>query len=291
VNIDVVIVFLRYPGLDYNNRLILYIEIALTHLKTITGLGIVAAVALTFRAGEILAVPLTPVPAAVQQAANQAGFVEVRKRKRRSKKRRRGGSVATASSSKAKLAKSKLSANALLFGTVETQSTNFKPFKKWRGAMAKTAKEQTDLAAFKKKFSKWVKFLDTLKGKDQLVQIKAVNKFMNQAKYIIDMKNWGIKDYWESPGEFFSKFGDCEDYSIAKYMGLKYLGFNPENMRVVAVKDLNLKVGHAILAVYYNKRILVLDNQIKIVADSRKIRHYQPVYSINEKYWWRHRVG
>jgi len=267
------------------------VKIDLKHFKTIAGLSIAAAT-LAFAASEVSAAPLTPVPVAVQQEANQAGYVEVRKRrKRRSKKRRRGGSVATASTARAKSSKSKLSANALLFGTAETQSTNFKPFKKWRGAMAKTAKEQTDLAAFKKKFSKWVKFLDTLKGKDQLTQIKAVNKFMNQAKYIQDIKNWGIKDYWESPGEFFSKFGDCEDYSIAKYMGLKYLGFNPEKMRVVAVKDLNLKVGHAILAVYYKKRILVLDNQIKIVADSRKIRHYQPVYSINEKYWWRHRVG
>ncbi len=114
---------------------------------------------------------------------------------------------------------------------------------------------------------------------------------MNQAKYILDIKNWGIKDYWSSPGEFYAKFGDCEDYAIAKYMALKYLGFDPANLRVVAVKDLNLKVGHAILAVYIDKRILILDNQIKIVADSRKIRHYQPVYSINEKFWYRHKIG
>ena len=114
---------------------------------------------------------------------------------------------------------------------------------------------------------------------------------MNRSKYIQDAKNWGIKDYWASPGEIYAKFGDCEDFAIAKYMALKYLGFDPGILRVVAVKDLNLKVGHAILAVYFNKRILILDNQIKIVVDSRKIRHYQPVYSINEKYWYRHRAG
>ena len=60
--------------------------------------------------------------------------------------------------------------------------------------------------------------------------------------------------------------------------------------RLAAVKDLNLKVGHAILAVYHDDRIDILDNQIKIVVDSRKIRHYEPVYSINEKAWWRHRA-
>jgi predicted transglutaminase-like cysteine proteinase len=250
--------------------------------------GLFAVIGISASEGN--AAPINPLTAKIQTAIERSGFVEVRKR-RKSKKRRRGGATATASSKRASIKKGNLSANALLFGTAETQSTNFKPFKKWKGAMAKTAKEQTDLAAFKKKFGKWVKFLDTLKSKDKLVQIKTVNKFMNQAKYIQDIKNWGIKDYWESPGEFYSKFGDCEDYSIAKYMALKYLGFNPETLRVVAVKDLNLKVGHAILAVYYDKRILILDNQIKIVADSRKIRHYQPVYSINEKYWYRHRVG
>ena len=134
-------------------------------------------------------------------------------------------------------------------------------------------------------------FLNTLKGKDQLRQIKEVNRFFNRSKYIQDNKNYGVKDYWASPGEFLAKFGDCEDYSIAKYMALKYLGLDPAKMRIVAVKNLNLKIGHAILAVYHKDRIVILDNQIKIVADSRKIRHYQPVYSINERYWWRHSVG
>ena len=151
------------------------------------------------------------------------------------------------------------------------------------------AKEQADVNLFKSRFKNWVVFLDTLRGKDQLTQIEEVNKFMNKSRYIQDLKNWGIKDYWASPGEFLAKFGDCEDYSIAKYMALKYLGHNPDNMRIVALKDLNLKVGHAILAYYLKDRILILDNQIKITVDSRKVRHYQPVYSINEKFWWRHR--
>ena len=140
------------------------------------------------------------------------------------------------------------------------------------------------------RFKKWLDFIDTLKDKDKTVQVAEINKLMNQADYVQDQTNWGISDYWASPGEFLSKFGDCEDYAIAKYMALKYLGFPPEKMRIVAVKDLNLKVGHAILAVYLDDQVAILDNQIKIVVDSRKIRHYEPVYSINEKAWWRHRA-
>lgn len=178
----------------------------------------------------------------------------------------------------------------LLFGTEEKRSEKMKPFSKWTDTVKKMAKEQSDLAAFKARFKDWIAYLDTLKDADAITQIKSVNTFMNKSKYILDKTNWGKKDYWASPGEFLAKFGDCEDFSIAKYMALKYLGFDPEQMRIVAVKDLNLKIGHAILAVYYQDWILILDNQIKVVAESRKIHHYQPVYSINESYWWKHRA-
>jgi predicted transglutaminase-like cysteine proteinase len=215
------------------------------------------------------------------------------KSKRRSRRKKGGRKARRKSSSASRAAPGgKSGAGApLLFNSTETKSHNFKPFKKWKGAMKRMADEQTDLKKFEKRFKKWLVFLNSLKGKDKLRQIKEVNRFLNRSKYIQDNKNYGVKDYWASPGEFLSKFGDCEDYSIAKYMALKFLGFNPDNMRIVAVKDLNLKVGHAILAVYFKNRIVILDNQIKIVADSRKIRHYRPVYSINERNWWRHRAG
>ncbi len=187
--------------------------------------------------------------------------------------------------------KAESAGNNLLFGTVETESVNFEPFKKWTGAVDKMTVEQANLEQFKTRFKKWLVELDALKGKDAKTQLAEVNKLMNQADYVLDDVNWGVSDYWASPGEFIAKFGDCEDYAIAKYMALKYLGWPAQDMRVVAVKDLNLKVGHAILAVYHDERIDILDNQIKIVVDSRKIRHYEPVYSINEKAWWRHRAS
>lgn len=181
--------------------------------------------------------------------------------------------------------------NNLLFGTEETLSENFQPFEKWTSAVDKMSKERANLEQFKTRFKKWLEPLDALKDKDKATQIAEVNKMMNLADYVQDQTNWGISDYWASPGEFIAKFGDCEDYAIAKYMALKYIGFPAESMRVVAVKDLNLKVGHAILAVYLEDHVAILDNQIKIVVDSRKIRHYEPVYSINEKAWWRHRAA
>ena len=184
------------------------------------------------------------------------------------------------------------------FSSKETRSTNLRPFKKWNSAIARYTKEnakQEKEGCDAKKFNKchydqWEKFLDSIRDNDKLVQLKVINKYMNRAKYIIDKTNWWKKDYWATPGEFFARFGDCEDYAITKFLSLKRLGFDAKTLRVVAVKDMNLKVGHAILAVFLDGKVYILDNQVKIVVEARKIRHYRPVFSINEKAWWRHRV-
>ena len=57
---------------------------------------------------------------------------------------------------------------------------------------------------------------------------------------------------------------------------------------VLVVQDLNLKVGHAILAAYVSEKVFILDNQIKPVAPAETIRHYAPMYSVNEESWWLH---
>jgi predicted transglutaminase-like cysteine proteinase len=195
-------------------------------------------------------------------------------------------------------AEAKAKASASFFKSTEVRSKNMKPFKKWTTAVkryssekkkAKTTAGDCKSQKFNKcHYQKWVKFLISIKKKDRLTQVKAINQYMNKSKYVQDSTNWGKKDFWATPGEFMAKFGDCEDYAIAKFMSLRLLGFKDKDMRVVAVKDLNLKVGHAILVVFVEGQTLVLDNQIKQVIDAKKVRHYQPVFSINTTYWWRH---
>ena len=184
------------------------------------------------------------------------------------------------------------------FNSKEIRSENLKPFKKWNSALGRYSKQE----AAKKKgpcgskkfnkchYAKWMQFLKSVQGKDQLSQIKAVNGLMNRAKYITDKANWGRKDYWSTPSEFMTRFGDCEDYAIIKFMSLKKLGFKSEQLRVVAVKDMNLKVGHAVLVVFIGGKSYLLDNQIKQVVETKTVRHYRPVFSISTTSWWRHRV-
>lgn len=191
-------------------------------------------------------------------------------------------------------------ADPSFFRSVETKSNNLKPFKKWNGAIARyseeAAKEEERTDCDSQRFNTchyqvWAKYLDGLKDMPKDEQIVEVNSWANQRKYITDPRNWGQKDYWATPGEFIARFGDCEDYAIIKYLSLKRLGFTDEELRVVAVKDMNLKVGHAVLVVLHKGKTLLLDNQIKKVVSTEIVRHYQPVFSINETAWWRHRAG
>ncbi|WP_417316637.1 transglutaminase-like cysteine peptidase [Emcibacter sp.] len=136
----------------------------------------------------------------------------------------------------------------------------------------------------------WQDLIAGLKNKDLSQQLDRVNRHMNRAPYITDIINWGVKDYWATMRQFFTKDGDCEDYAIAKYYSLKELGVPAENMRIVVVQDTNLEVAHAVLVVYDKEKTWVLDNQIQYVVQEKTILHYKPLYSINEQAWWLHRM-
>ena len=131
---------------------------------------------------------------------------------------------------------------------------------------------------------------------DPMAQIKTANALMNDPKqhpYIEDINNWGKTEYWATAFQFLKKSGDCEDYSIAKYMLLKAAGMPVENMRIVAVRIRSLGgIGHAILVVYQGNKALVLDNRVAPVMDEKLVRsEFQPAISVNEKSWWVHLPG
>jgi len=134
----------------------------------------------------------------------------------------------------------------------------------------------------------WKQFLEGQRGKKTLDQLVAVNAFINQYPYVEDIVNWGVEDIWNTPYEFQQKGGDCEDYAISKYMSLRAIGVPEDTMRIQIVEDLNLGgVIHAILIVFVDGQVYVLDNQIKQVILAVNIYHYKPIYSINESHWWR----
>ena len=185
-----------------------------------------------------------------------------------------------------------------LFGTLETRSNNISMFPKWRGALSRYFNERRlpEASCTSSLFNRchlraWKSFLETMKGEDLMIQVRAVNAFMNRQPYLSDPRNYGVPDYWASPYQFLTRDGDCEDYAIAKFMSLRALGVPNDMMRIVVLQDLNLHVGHAILVVYVDGEAWVLDNQIRGIVPADAIHHYRPIYSINETSWWLHRQG
>ncbi len=185
-----------------------------------------------------------------------------------------------------------------LFGAREVRSDDLAMFTKWTAALQRTFDERhlADAPCTATIFNRchladWRRVLDNLAGLDRTVQLAAVNLYMNRKRYILDPSNYGVSDYWATPGQFLARDGDCEDYAIAKFMSLKALGFSNDDMRIVVLQDLNLGIAHAILVVYLDGRALVLDNQIENVVSADTVRHYRPIYSINERHWWLHRTG
>jgi predicted transglutaminase-like cysteine proteinase len=184
-----------------------------------------------------------------------------------------------------------------LFGSQETEANTVSMFPKWGGAVQRffdekrLADEPCTSTIFNRcHLQEWLAFLATLRGKAPREQLTAVNDYLNKASYITDPVNWRVADYWSAPLEFLSKDGDCEDYAIAKYFSLRWLGWPVAALRIVVLQDLNLRVAHAVLVAYVDGHALVLDNQIHQVVDASAIHHYRPIYSINEQHWWLHRM-
>jgi len=163
-------------------------------------------------------------------------------------------------------------------------------FPKWRGLLGRYVEDKLkcETAACGKE---WRALIERLRGQERMVQLRTLNQALNKKRYVDDLTNWNKPDYWETPFQFLRRGGDCEDYAIAKYLALAELGVPTDDMRIAIVQDQNLGIAHAILVVTVDGKSWVLDNQISKVVPATSIRHYRPVYSVNEKGWWLHRFA
>lgn len=179
-----------------------------------------------------------------------------------------------------------------LFGTVEFRSS-LTVLPQWIRVMKMAQQQISYFSACKGNACSpaavsWKRLIRQARGKPPMEQLKVVNRFFNQWPYRLDAELYGMPDYWADPGEFMKRSGDCEDYSIAKYYGLKKLGFDVRQLRIVVIKDKIRNIGHAVLAVYLDEAAYILDNLSDMVMDHRKYAHYIPQYSLNEEHRWAH---
>lgn len=183
--------------------------------------------------------------------------------------------------------------NMALFGSLGIRKDSINRFPKWTDMLARYAEEMSvDPTICSKLVIKkcipvgWLNMVEQLKGYDRSTQMQFVNSFINRGHYAQDSQNWGVSDYWATPRQFLANSGDCEDFAIAKYLTLKRLGMNPSDMRIVVLQDQKRRVNHAVLAVFQENDILILDNLINRPVRASDIHHYKPMFALNEEAWW-----
>ncbi|WGF90577.1 transglutaminase-like cysteine peptidase [Marinivivus vitaminiproducens] len=183
-----------------------------------------------------------------------------------------------------------------VFGTSAFQLASLDGPTEWRRVLAAIADERRRYVACdrdralcgSKGLVAWRGLIAELRGKRRTAQVVAVNAFFNASRYIPDQVNWGRSDYWATPLEFFRRSGDCEDYAIVKYVTLRELGFAPEDLRIVVLRDTKRDVVHAVLSLATGDGYQILDNLYADVLNDRRLDSYVPYYSVNEESRWVH---
>jgi len=128
------------------------------------------------------------------------------------------------------------------------------------------------------------------------LQCEQVNQFINRhVRYREDIDHWQQTDYWATPMETLgSRGGDCEDFTIAKYMTLLKLGVPNERLRLIYVRaaiggaNSSVSQAHMVLGYYATPDAvpLILDNLVTRVLPANQRADLKPVFSFNSVGLW-----
>ncbi len=150
--------------------------------------------------------------------------------------------------------------------------------------------------AARQQIEEWQALLLSARDLDEREKLEEVNDFFNlRLRFTDDLELWQLPDYWATPLETLGRgAGDCEDFSIAKYMTLKALGVDPARMRLIYVRA---RVGgpassviqaHMVVGYYPSPtdEPLVLDNLIGEIRPASRRPDLFPVFSFNGEGLW-----
>ena len=140
----------------------------------------------------------------------------------------------------------------------------------------------------------WLALLDRLQPLGIAAQLRGVNDFFNQRiRWLDDRAIWQQEDYWATPLETLGKGdGDCEDFTIAKYISLMQLGIPTERLRLIYVRASlgrgGLSQAHMVLGYYQlpGAEPQVLDNLVETIQPASERIDLTPVFSFNSDGLW-----
>lgn len=142
----------------------------------------------------------------------------------------------------------------------------------------------------------WDKMLSDSSTLDNSQKVIKVNEFFNRhIRYSDDVSLWQKTDYWATPLETLGmRAGDCEDFTIAKYLSLLELGVSQDQLRLIYVRA---QIGgsqsrrfqaHMVLGYYATPDAvpLILDSLISRIEPASKRSDLHPVFSFNSEGLW-----
>jgi predicted transglutaminase-like cysteine proteinase len=135
-----------------------------------------------------------------------------------------------------------------------------------------------------------------LKSASEAEKLKQINDFFNRKlTFADDIDVWKQADYWASPLESIGlQAGDCEDFSIAKYIFLKAVDVPNERLRLTYVRaELNSQgqksvKAHMVLSYYLTPQSepVILDNLLPQILPASSRKDLSPIFSFNDKGLW-----
>ena len=142
----------------------------------------------------------------------------------------------------------------------------------------------------------WRVMIDTIKPLPDEKKLAIVNDFFNaRIRWVEDIDNWGENDYWATPLETMaSRKGDCEDFSIAKFVTLLLGGVEMDKLRITYVKAQmggrlsKNYVAHMVLAYYPTPSgdPMILDNMVDALRPASRREDLKPVFGFNSEGLW-----
>ena len=139
----------------------------------------------------------------------------------------------------------------------------------------------------------WLQTVSGVKKAAESAKLEQINDFINRRiSFETDQTVWSQSDYWATPLETIGQgAGDCEDFSIIKFVSLRMAGVASNKLRLVYVKaTLTTPAGkfqqaHMILAYYPTPTAepLLLDNLNPRILPASKRPDLLPVFSFNNE--------
>jgi predicted transglutaminase-like cysteine proteinase len=135
-----------------------------------------------------------------------------------------------------------------------------------------------------------------LRSAPEAEKLKQINDFFNRKiRFTDDISLWGQPDYWATPLESLGmQAGDCEDFSIAKYIFLKVVNVDNDKLRLTYVRaeifdqDRRSVRAHMVLSYYATPQSepLILDNLTPDILPASSRKDLSPIFSFNKKGLW-----